>query len=64
MGQVDNAGAIICVISSQLANVLESQIGASLQDKEGFKWLNNDVVNVINISSGTAFAMLLKYFFG
>ncbi|KAH9309721.1 hypothetical protein KI387_037632, partial [Taxus chinensis] len=38
MGQIDGVGAVICVISSQIANICESQIGASFQDKEGFKW--------------------------
>ncbi|RZC46751.1 hypothetical protein C5167_039700 [Papaver somniferum] len=35
----------------EIANLGESLIGAMLQDKEGFRWLNNDVVNVINIIS-------------
>ncbi|MCL7027555.1 hypothetical protein MKW94_000055 [Papaver nudicaule] len=60
MGEVSVPQAVICVIASQIANLGESLIGAALQDKEGFKWLNNDVVNVINISLGSIFAVLMQ----
>jgi len=52
--------ALICVVASQIANLGESVIGASLQDKEGFRWLNNDAVNVINISMGSILAVLIQ----
>ncbi|KAH0876196.1 hypothetical protein HID58_073558 [Brassica napus] len=54
--------AAVCVLASQIANLGESIIGASFQDKEGFKWLNNDVVNVINISLGSIVAILMQQF--
>ncbi|KVI02143.1 Protein of unknown function DUF92, TMEM19 [Cynara cardunculus var. scolymus] len=54
------AEAVICVLASQIANVGESVIGAALQEKEGFKWLNNDAVNVINISLGSMLAILIQ----
>ncbi|KAL6529788.1 Protein vte6, chloroplastic [Orobanche gracilis] len=60
MGQINVAEAIICVIASQIANVGESIIGASLQEKEGFQWLNNDTVNVINISMGSILAVFMQ----
>ncbi|KAJ8755696.1 hypothetical protein K2173_022645 [Erythroxylum novogranatense] len=60
MGQVDIAEAFICVVASQMANVGESIIGAVLQEKEGFRWLNNDAVNVINISMGSILAVLMQ----
>lgn len=60
MGEIDAAEAIICIIASQVANVGESIIGAALQEKEGFRWLNNDVVNVINISMGAIIAVLMQ----
>ncbi|XP_042418391.1 protein VTE6, chloroplastic-like isoform X2 [Zingiber officinale] len=44
----------------QIANFGESLIGATLQDKDSFQWLNNDVVNIINISIGSILAMLLQ----
>ncbi|CAN4104280.1 unnamed protein product [Withania somnifera] len=60
MGQINAPGAAICVVSSQIANFGESLIGATLQEKEGFRWLNNDVVNVINISLGSILAVLMQ----
>ncbi|XP_074575843.1 protein VTE6, chloroplastic-like [Curcuma longa] len=60
MGQVDLPHASICVLASQIANFVESLIGATLQDKNSFQWLNNDIVNVINISIGSILAMLLQ----
>ncbi|KAL9690558.1 hypothetical protein QQ045_010960 [Rhodiola kirilowii] len=52
--------AIVCIIASQIANVGESIIGATLQEKEGFQWLNNDLVNVINISMGSIIAVMIQ----
>lgn len=59
-GQINATEAAICVFASQLANFGESVIGASIQDKEGFKWLNNDVVNIINISMGGVLAVIIQ----
>uniref|UniRef100_A0A3Q7HH28 Protein VTE6, chloroplastic n=1 Tax=Solanum lycopersicum TaxID=4081 RepID=A0A3Q7HH28_SOLLC len=58
--QINVPGAAICVVAAQIANFGESLIGASLQEKEGFRWLNNDVVNVINISLGSILAVLMQ----
>lgn len=60
MGQIDAVEAVICVVAAQIANLGESFIGAALQGKEGFRWLNNDVVNVINISMGSILAILIR----
>ncbi|KAL8209704.1 hypothetical protein R6Q57_006436 [Mikania cordata] len=60
LGKINVAEAVICVLASQIANVGESVIGAVLQDKDGFKWLNNDAVNVINISLGSILAILIQ----
>ncbi|XP_058221426.1 protein VTE6, chloroplastic isoform X1 [Rhododendron vialii] len=60
MGLIKVSEALICVVASQIANLGESVIGASLQDKEGFRWLNNDAVNVINISMGSILAVLIQ----
>ncbi|PNY06740.1 endonuclease/exonuclease/phosphatase family protein [Trifolium pratense] len=51
---------IICILASQFANLGESIIGAALQEKEGFRWLNNDLVNIINISMGSIIAVLMQ----
>ncbi|KAL3503074.1 hypothetical protein ACH5RR_037523 [Cinchona calisaya] len=60
MGQINLPEAIICVVASQIANLGESFIGAEFQGKEGFRWLNNDAVNIINISMGTILAILMQ----
>ncbi|XP_051134730.1 protein VTE6, chloroplastic-like [Andrographis paniculata] len=60
MGEISGPEACICVIASQIANFGESIIGASFQDREGFRWLNNDVVNIINISTGSILAVLMR----
>ncbi|XP_037406563.1 protein VTE6, chloroplastic-like [Triticum dicoccoides] len=60
LGQVNLPQGVLCVLASQIANFGESLIGATLQDKEGFEWLNNDVVNVVNISAGAVLAALMQ----
>ncbi|XP_052177829.1 protein VTE6, chloroplastic isoform X2 [Diospyros lotus] len=60
MGEINVPEAVICVVASQIANLGESLIGAALQEKEGFHWLNNDAVNVINISMGSILAVLMQ----
>ncbi|KAJ4980994.1 hypothetical protein NE237_031831 [Protea cynaroides] len=60
VGEINVPEAIICVVASQIANFGESVLGAALQDKEGFRWLNNDAVNVINISIGSLLAVLMQ----
>lgn len=60
IGEIKVSEAIICIVASQIANLGESLIGASLQEKEGFRWLNNDIVNVINISIGSLLAILIQ----
>ncbi|XWS10841.1 hypothetical protein CRYUN_Cryun38cG0032600 [Craigia yunnanensis] len=60
MGEINVPEVVICVIASQIANLGESIIGAAFQGKEGFRWLNNDAVNVINISIGCILAVLMQ----
>lgn len=62
IGQINITEAVICVLASQIANLGESVIGALFQEKEGFQWLNNDAVNIINISMGSVLAILLQQF--
>lgn len=59
MGEINVGEGMICVMASQIANVGESIIGAALQEREGFRWLNNDVANIINISLGSVLAVLM-----
>lgn len=60
MGQISVPEAIVCVIASQIANFGESIIGAVFQDKDGFRWMTNDVVNIINICLGSILAVLIQ----
>ncbi|RLN24386.1 putative conserved membrane protein-like [Panicum miliaceum] len=60
LGQVGVSQVAVCLVASQIANYGESYIGATLQDKEGFEWLNNDIVNVLNISIGAILAVLMQ----
>lgn len=62
MGEINAPEAVVCVLASQIANFGESIIGAAYQGKEGFRWLNNDAVNVINISMGSILAVLMQQF--
>lgn len=61
VNQVSARDALICIVASQTANFLESYAGAAIQDKKGFEWLNNDAVNVINVSFGATLAIAACY---
>lgn len=60
LGQIGSHEVIICILAAQFANLGESIIGASFQEREGFRWLNNDIVNIINISMGSIIAVLMQ----
>ncbi|CAM6110281.1 unnamed protein product [Calypogeia fissa] len=64
LGQVDKCGAIIAVGASQLANLFESFLGATLQGRPGYEWLSNDLVNIANVTVGALLAILLGKYFG
>jgi uncharacterized protein (TIGR00297 family) len=57
IGSIDSLGLIWCIIAAFVATMIESLIGASLQDK--FAWLTNEVVNMINTLIGAIVAILL-----
>ncbi|KAI4323067.1 hypothetical protein L6164_022702 [Bauhinia variegata] len=60
VAEIDTHEVVICILASQIANLGESIIGAALQEKEGFRWLNNDAVNIINISMGSIIAVFIQ----
>lgn len=62
--EIDVSGAILCVLASQVANLCESYVGATLQGRKGYEWLNNDLVNVLNISIGATLCILGKLALG
>ncbi|KAL2621579.1 hypothetical protein R1flu_001784 [Riccia fluitans] len=58
LNQVNSTGAVIALVASQVANLFESYLGATLQGRPGFEWLSNDLVNVANITMGATLAIL------
>nr|WP_298614855.1 TIGR00297 family protein [uncultured Thermosynechococcus sp.] len=45
----------ICILAAFLANLVESLVGATLQER--YPWLSNEVVNIINTTVGALGAM-------
>jgi uncharacterized membrane protein len=58
--QATPADVAIITAAAFVANVFESYIGAALQGK--VEWLNNDIVNVIQISVAAALAVTGKFY--
>lgn len=58
VGLVDAPSVAIATVSAFIACNVESLIGATLQEKKGFEWMTNEVVNFINtvVGAGLAFA--------
>ncbi len=52
-------GLGVCLVAAFLATTLESLIGATLQSR--LPWLTNELVNIINTSTGAALALVLGY---
>mmetsp|Transcript_17048 Transcript_17048/g.36761 ORF Transcript_17048/g.36761 Transcript_17048/m.36761 type:complete len:352 (+) Transcript_17048:208-1263(+) len=53
------AGVGIATFAAFAGTMIESLIGATLQEKEGFEWMTNEVVNFFNTLIGAAIAMSL-----
>jgi uncharacterized protein (TIGR00297 family) len=49
---------IVSTCAAFIATNIESVIGATLQKKDGFAWMNNEVVNFINTLIGAAIAVV------
>lgn len=59
---VDLMGAIaipICILAAFLANLVESLVGATLQER--YTWLSNEIVNGINTTVGAFVAMVAVF---
>ncbi len=57
VGLISVEGIGIATVAAFLATNVESLIGATLQDKEGLKFMTNEVVNFINTAIGAALAI-------
>jgi uncharacterized protein (TIGR00297 family) len=55
-------GVAVATLASFVATMVESYIGATLQEKEGLKWMSNEVVNFLNTLIGAVIAILLGAF--
>eukprot|EP00578_Thalassiosira_sp_NH16_P010926 CAMPEP_0181124010 /NCGR_PEP_ID=MMETSP1071-20121207/26233_1 /TAXON_ID=35127 /ORGANISM="Thalassiosira sp., Strain NH16" /LENGTH=353 /DNA_ID=CAMNT_0023209247 /DNA_START=754 /DNA_END=1815 /DNA_ORIENTATION=+ len=53
------AGVSVATFAAFFGTTAESLIGATLQEKEGLKWMTNEVVNFFNTLIGAGTAMLL-----
>eukprot|EP00899_Mesostigma_viride_P002590 jgi/Mesvir1/12331/Mv00518-RA.1 len=60
LGLMDGISLFSCIAAAFVANNIESLIGATLQGKQGFEWLTNDLVNVINVTIGMLLAIVLR----
>ncbi|KKJ01396.1 TIGR00297 family protein [Prochlorothrix hollandica] len=57
VGLVGLGGVLICVLAAFVATTVESLIGATLQSQ--WRWLTNEVVNLINTTVGALVAIAL-----
>jgi len=64
IGLLDSASALgISTVAAFVATNVESLLGATVQEKEGLKWMTNEVVNFINTLIGAGIAIAAgKYF--
>jgi len=58
VGLISGPSVAIATVAAFIACNVESLIGATLQEKKGFEWMTNEVVNFINtlVGAGLAFA--------
>eukprot|EP00546_Thalassionema_frauenfeldii_P008242 CAMPEP_0178915006 /NCGR_PEP_ID=MMETSP0786-20121207/11766_1 /TAXON_ID=186022 /ORGANISM="Thalassionema frauenfeldii, Strain CCMP 1798" /LENGTH=222 /DNA_ID=CAMNT_0020588027 /DNA_START=328 /DNA_END=996 /DNA_ORIENTATION=+ len=63
LGLINLRGTAIATIAAFLATNVESLIGATLQDKKGWEFMTNEVVNFINTLIGAALAIIGGYLF-
>ncbi|MBR8835707.1 MAG: TIGR00297 family protein [Stigonema ocellatum SAG 48.90 = DSM 106950] len=59
VGLIDLVGVFWCVLAAFIATNVESVIGATLQSR--FKWLTNEVVNILNTLIGAIAAILFAW---
>lgn len=61
VGLIPPIHLLTCLVAAFIATNLESLIGAAFQDH--YRWLTNEMVNIINTAIGAAVAMTLGLFF-
>lgn len=55
-------GVAVASFSAFVATMIESLIGATMQEKEGLDWMTNEVVNFFNTLIGASMALLVGSF--
>jgi len=55
-------GVGVATFAAFVATMIESLIGATLQEKEGLAWMSNEVVNFFNTLIGAAIAIAMGVF--
>ncbi len=60
LGLISSVGIGICLVAAFIATNIESVIGATYQSK--YRWLTNEMVNIINTAIGAAIALLIGLF--
>lgn len=59
VGLISGPSVVVATIAAFVACNVESLIGATLQEKKGFEWMSNEVVNFINTLVGAGLAFLV-----
>lgn len=54
-------GVAVATFAAFVATMVESLIGATLQEKEGMSWMTNEVVNFFNTVIGATLAMFMSF---
>ena len=57
LGLISAKGVAISTAAAFLATNAESLLGATLQEKDGLKWMTNEVINFLNTLIGGALAI-------
>lgn len=60
LGLIGVIAVPICIFAAFLGNLVESIVGATLQER--YTWLSNEVANVINTATGALLALLMNTF--
>lgn len=58
VGLITAPAVAVATVSAFVACNVESLIGATLQEKKGFEWMTNEVVNFINTLVGASLAVV------
>jgi uncharacterized protein (TIGR00297 family) len=57
IGLIDAPSIAISTVAAFVATNIESILGATLQNKEGLKWITNEVINFLNTLIGAGIAI-------